>query len=118
MTNPGFSEEPLGEAARLVAVEGDLDIANSPELRTRVGRALADGIQKLVIDLAAVDHLDSTALAALIEAHQRTSERRGRMVLVVATDNVRRTIEMRGLDRVFTLADSREQAIAAAAETP
>jgi anti-anti-sigma factor len=113
MANATFTEEPLDEAVRLIAISGDLDISNSRDLRARVARALSDGIQTLVIDMAEVSHIDSSALAALIEAHQRTSERRGKLVVVVTGTSVRRTIEVRGLDGVLTLADSRDKAIAA-----
>ena len=111
MSNATFNEEPLGEAVRLIAISGDLDISNSRDLRTRVARALSEGIQTLVIDLADVNHIDSSALAALIEAHQRTSERRGKLLLVVTGPSVRRTIEVRDLDGVLTIVDSRDAAI-------
>ena len=113
MTGAEFSEEEIGEAARLVAVKGEMDISNAGELRTRVARALGDGIQRLLIDLSEVTHLDSSALAALIEAHQRTSERRGRLVLVITSAGVRRTIELRGLDGVLVVMGSRAEALSA-----
>jgi anti-anti-sigma factor len=112
VANATFTEEGLDEAARLIAIAGDLDISNSRDLRTRVARALSDGIQMLVIDLAEVSHIDSSALAALIEAHQRTSERRGKLLVVVTGPSVRRTIEVRGLDGILNLVGSREEALA------
>jgi anti-anti-sigma factor len=111
VASASFTEEPIDEAVRLIAITGDLDISNSRDLRARVARALSDGIQTLVIDLAEVNHIDSSALAALIEAHQRTSERRGKLVLVVTGPGVRRTIEVRGLDGVLMLVGSRDEAI-------
>lgn len=111
MASASFKEEQLDEATRLIAIAGDLDISNSRDLRTRVRRALSEGVQTLVIDLTDVMHIDSSALAALIEAHQRTSERRGKLLLVVTSMSVRRTIEVRGLDGVLTLLGSREEAV-------
>jgi anti-anti-sigma factor len=117
VASASFNEEPLSETVRLIAIAGDLDISNSRDLRTRVARALSEGVQTLVIDLAAVEHIDSSALAALIEAHQRTGERRGKLFLVVTSTSVRRTIEVRGLDGVLTLVGSRDEAVGAL-ETP
>jgi anti-anti-sigma factor len=57
--------------------------------------------------------MDSTGLAALIQSHQLTTARRGRLALVTGAESVRRTIEVRGLDRLFVLAPTREEALAA-----
>jgi anti-sigma B factor antagonist len=111
VASASFNEESLDEAVRLIAISGDLDISNSRDLRTRVARALSEGVLTLVIDLSDVMHIDSSALAALIEAHQRTSERRGKLLLVVNSMSVRRTIEVRGLDGVLAIVESREAAI-------
>jgi anti-anti-sigma factor len=57
--------------------------------------------------------MDSSGLAALISAHQLTLERRARLALVVGTDHVRRTLEVRGVDRLFVIHADRAGAVAA-----
>ncbi len=56
--------------------------------------------------------MDSSGLAALISAHQLTQERRGRLALVITSESVRRTVEVRGLDRLFTIVPGRDEALA------
>ena len=93
-------------------MRGELDLSNVGELRRRVDMALADGGAQLVIDLTEVTHMDSTGLAELIYAQQRTTERRGRLALVVTSASIRRILEIRGVDRLFTLAASADEACA------
>ena len=106
-----FDGEGVGEYIQLVAVTGELDLSNAGGLVRQVEGAVRSGRNCVVIDLSAVTHIDSTGLAALIEAHQLTEARRGRLALVAGSESVRRTIEVRGLDRLFVIRDSRDEAV-------
>jgi anti-sigma B factor antagonist len=108
-----YRTETLPEAS-VVEAHGEIDISNVAELTRRVLEALAEGADALLLDLCNVTHLDSSGLAAVIAAHQRVSEKPGgRFVLVLDTDRMRRTFELRGLDRVFLIVDSRDAGLEA-----
>lgn len=113
MRPASFEAESLDEYIQLVAVTGELDMSNAPDLRRLVEMALRAGRNSVVVDLDGVTHMDSSGLAALIAAHQLTEERRGRLALVITSSSVRRTVEVRGLDRLFTIAATRDEALAA-----
>jgi anti-sigma B factor antagonist len=108
-----FEDQSLDESVQLLSVSGELDMSNSTELRRRVEQALRDGRDRVVIDLDGLNHMDSSGLAALIDSHQLADARGGRLALVITSESVRRTVEVRGLDRLFTIAASRDEAIAA-----
>ena len=55
---------------------GELDLYNADEVRTVLADAVDAGTSRIVIDLAEVDFVDSTALGVLLEA--RLAARRGR----------------------------------------
>jgi anti-anti-sigma factor len=107
-----FEGQSLDESIEVLAVSGELDLSNSSELRRRVERAVHDGRNRVVIDLDGLTHIDSSGLAALIDAHQLAEARGGRLALVITSEPVRRTVEVRGLDRLFMTADSRDGAVA------
>src|SRR4051812_37453164 len=106
-----FDGESVGEYIHLVAVTGELDLSNAGGLVRQVEVAVRSGRNCVVIDLSAVTHMDSTGLAALIESHQLTEARRGRLALVAGSESIRRTIEVRGLDRLFTILPTREEGL-------
>jgi anti-sigma B factor antagonist len=108
-----FEGEGVGEYIQIVAVSGELDLSNAGGLVRQVEVAVRSGRNCIVIDLSAVTYMDSTGLAALIEAHQLTEARRGRLALVAGSESVRRTIEVRGLDRLFAITATRDEAVAA-----
>jgi anti-anti-sigma factor len=107
-----FEDEHLDDYIQLVSVVGELDMSNAGELRRRVETSLKSGRNCVVIDLSGVTHMDSSGLAALIAAHQLTHQRRGRLALVITSEPVRRTVEVRGLDRLFTIVSTREEGVA------
>src|SRR3954452_19408245 len=108
-----FEGQSLGESIEVLAVSGELDMSNSPELRRRVERALREGRQCVVINLDRLTHMDSSGLAALIDCHQMAEARGGRFSLVITSGSVRRTVEVRGLDRLFVIHPSIDAALEA-----
>jgi anti-sigma B factor antagonist len=88
-------------------------MSNSAELRRRVEKAVREGRDRVVIDLDELKHMDSSGLAALIDSHQLVEARGGRLALVITSESVRRTVEVRGLDRLFTITRTRDDAVAA-----
>jgi anti-anti-sigma factor len=108
MAAAAFEAQSVDDYIEIVAVTGELDMSSSAELRRRVEDAVRAGRNSIVIDLDRVTHMDSSGLAALIAAHQLTEERRGRLALVISSESVRRTVEVRGLDRLFTITPTRE----------
>ena len=68
--------------------------------------------ERLVVDLAEVRFIDSTALGVLIEARTRLANKRG-FLLAAPGLETRRALEISGLDRHFTVHDTVEQALAA-----
>lgn len=58
--------------------------------------------------------MDSSGLAVLISGLRRTKEMGGSLVLVSPTGSVQRVLDITGLDKVFAIYESVEQASAAA----
>jgi anti-sigma B factor antagonist len=112
-----FEGEIKDDNTEVVAVAGELDMSTSSELRRRVEVCLRNGRTAVIIDLSELTHMDSSGLAALISAHQLTQERRGRLALVISSESVRRTVEVRGLDRLFKIVPDRDEALAYVRQT-
>jgi len=112
-TDFAVTSETIDAARGLISVRGEVDIYTAPRLKERLIELLDAGVTGVVVDLAGVTFIDSTALGVLIGGVRRLHEADGRMALVVATRPVARVLDITGLDRVFTIHDTREAAIAA-----
>jgi anti-sigma B factor antagonist len=103
--------ERSGNSAVLTP-KGDVDMARSPVLRKAIGDAMKSSPDRLVLDLSAVSYMDSSGLATLVEALQNSRKGAVPLSLCALTPRVRSILEIARLNTVFSLFDSREQALA------
>jgi anti-sigma B factor antagonist len=87
----------------VVSADGELDVSTAPKLRQAVTTALDEGSGTLIVDLSAVTFMDSTTLGVLIGAHNRIRESGGTLGLVCPDDKILRVLRITGLDKVFTV---------------
>ena len=98
------------EGGVVVSPTGALDVAGSPALHTLLHRHLDDGATRIVLDLSQVDFIDSTALRVLVSVHKRMPA--GGFALVCPHARIRRIFDLTALDRVLTLTDTVDEALA------
>ena len=98
-----------GEAV-VVRLTGELDLYNAPALRAALLEHAERHPKRLVVDLAEVTFVDSTALGALIVARSRAGSKDA-FVLVAPGLETRRALEISGLDRHFEVRESLEDAL-------
>jgi anti-anti-sigma factor len=106
-----FKREDLHSDTTVLTVTGELDVSNARELRRRIDDVLERRVGTLILDLGALVHMDSSGLAELISANQHARLSGMRLVLAIESPGLRRTIEVRGLDGMFRIVDSREAAL-------
>ena len=107
-----ITTEEAGAGVAVVALAGEIDLYTCPEFKQELLRVIADGASLVVVDLTGTTFIDSTALGVLVQAVQRLRETDGgRFGLVVTDENIRRIFEMTGLERVFPIYGSRDEAL-------
>lgn len=104
------TRENIGDTV-ILALEGSVDIYTSSELRGELKVALDGEAPLLVVDMAGVSFVDSSGLATLIEALQRSHGYQGSLVLCNLSSAVRGVFELANLDTIFQIKPSREAAL-------
>ncbi len=94
----------------IVALSGDVDLASSPDARKAILQSLGKG--HVLVDLSAVDYLDSSGVASLVEGYQEAKERALKFGLIGVSPSAMLVLQLAHLDRVFTLHDSLQDALA------
>jgi anti-sigma B factor antagonist len=113
-----ISDREIDPSTHLVELGGEIDLYTAPEFKQRVAGAIESGKRQLVVDLSDATFIDSTTLGVLVGAEKQLRASDGAVVLVCPERNIRKVFEITGLDRVFTLHDSRDAALADAAGEP
>ncbi len=70
------------ETTCVLAIEGEVDVYTSPQLKQDIIELAEKGIKHLIINLSEVEYLDSTGLGVLIGGLKRLRENDGNMALV------------------------------------
>jgi anti-sigma B factor antagonist len=87
----------------LMTVNGDVDFSCSSELRRGIQEQIAHHPARLVIDLDGVNYMDSSGVAALVEALRAQTQAKRKLVLCNLQQRVRGIFEIARLDSVFTI---------------
>jgi anti-sigma B factor antagonist len=117
VTAPFKVESESVSGLRAVSVSGELDQGTAPELREALAEALGDPTLAVLVDLSDCNFIDSTGLSLLVEAKRRLAEDRRRFGVCCPDADVRRLLELTGIDRAVGLFDSRDEAVAALADS-
>ncbi|HYN30079.1 MAG TPA: STAS domain-containing protein [Dermatophilaceae bacterium] len=94
----------------VVRVGGEVDVYTAPQLRTALDEHISRGHTRLVIDLDGVQFLDSTGLGVLVGRLKLVRTRDGWVRIVCTNERILRVFTITGLDKVFPIHDSVEDA--------
>ena len=101
------------DGTTIVSVGGEIDVYTAPKLRDKITELVAAGSYDLVVDLEAVEFLDSTGLGVLVGGLKKVRAHDGSLQLVCTQDRLLKIFRITGLSKVFSIHDSAESAIAA-----
>jgi anti-anti-sigma factor len=98
-----FALEVSGDAkAPHVVVQGEIDVATSPELRTQLNTLVANGARDITLGFEGVSFVDSSGLGVLVGTYKRLRDEFGGSVRIVgAQPPVRKVFEITGLEQAL-----------------
>ena len=94
-------------------ISGDIDLSTSPELRKALLRELKERrMPRVVVNLQAVQYVDSSGVASLVEGLKASRDVGSRFVLCGLNTKVKDVLRLSRLGTIFEVVDSEEQALA------
>ena len=111
-TSELISAARLEGGAVVVAVRGEIDLQNSPELRTELIELLArHAPQRVVLNLSQVPYMDSSAIAVLVELLQKVRKTNGKVYLTNLQPRVKGLVEIARLGSIFGIVADEAEAM-------
>ena len=101
------------DGTTIVAVGGEIDVYTAPKLRDKITELVADGVYTIVIDMEAVEFLDSTGLGVLVGGLKKVRAHDGSLELICTQDRLLKIFRITGLAKVFVIHESADGALAA-----
>jgi len=107
----------LEHGVRTISVRGELDLSTAPDLDVPLENALETGEGSVLIDLCQCEFIDSTGIALIVRAWQRLDggDNGRSLVLCSQNDQVRRVLEITGLELSIPVHRTRDEALSALA---
>ena len=102
----------------VLAIEGRLDATTAEEFAGRLSTAIEGGVRAIVLDLSAVEYVNSVGLRTLIVAAKRLAPGHGQIIVCCARPMVHELFAVSGLLSVVTLVTTREAAMESARRLP
>ena len=84
-----------------VTITGRLDTTTAPQLEAELKQSYA-GIEKLVLDFAALEYLSSAGLRVLLQA-QKTMNKQGEMIIRNVNETINDIFEVTGFIDILTI---------------
>ncbi len=105
-----FGVDTTGEGVGVVTPRGRLNMVSARRLKDLLTELVADGTNRIVVDMGETTFLDSSGLGALIAGLKSTRQAGGDLRVARPTPAVRAVFELTNLDRVLRARDTVEGA--------
>ena len=113
-----IEDEPLHGDLMLIKLQGEVDLYAAPDLKDHVNNAIEGGKTLLILDLSEATFIDSTTLGILVSGMKRLRPRGGRLAVLCPDPTMAKIFDITGLNRMFSVHETREDAIAALEQSP
>jgi anti-sigma B factor antagonist len=100
-------------ARTVLEVRGEVDVHTATQLQDRLLALIAAGRQPVVVDLTGLSFLDSTGLGVLVTARNQAQQDGAELRLVCTSDRMLKLFRITGLDAVFEIYATVQEAIGA-----
>ena len=109
--NFDINTEQLGPDAYVISLVGEVDLYTAPEFKQKLLDVIGQGGREVIVDFSDTTFIDSTTLGVLVGGVKRLRTNDGQLSLVCNDRNITKIFEITGLDRVFTIYPTRDEAV-------
>jgi anti-sigma B factor antagonist len=109
--NFDIATDQVGDGGYVIALSGEVDLYTAPEFKQQLLDVIGKGAKNVIVDFSNTTFIDSTTLGVLVGGVKRLRTSDGQLSLVCNDRNITKIFEITGLDRVFTIYPTREEAL-------
>ena len=109
--NFDIKTEQISDDAYVISLAGEVDLYTAPEFKQQLLEVIAQGGKNVIVDFTSTTFIDSTTLGVLVGGVKRLRTNDGQLSLVCSDRNITKIFEITGLDRVFQIYGTRDDAV-------
>jgi anti-anti-sigma factor len=100
-----------GDAYTVVALAGESDVYTYDQLRSALEAEATRGVPLLIVDLSALEFMDSSGVQVLLDIRVMMNDRGGKLALAGPQNTVARVLNLVGADQLIPVYPSVEEAV-------
>jgi anti-anti-sigma factor len=109
--------EDVDDDVRIISVLGEADRFRTQPVTAAI-EAARDAGRRPIVELSDVTFIDSSMIAALVASSEQGRRRSEPLVILCTAARLKRSLQLKGLETILVIADTRDEALALAAEQP
>jgi anti-sigma B factor antagonist len=109
--NFDIKTERAGDDTFVIALKGEVDLYTAPEFKQQLLEVIGQGAKHVVVDFSDTTFIDSTTLGVLVGGVKRLRPAGGQLSLVCSDRNITKIFEITGLNKVFPIHGTRDEAL-------
>jgi anti-sigma B factor antagonist len=109
--NFDIQTDKLSDDSYVISLAGEVDLYTAPEFKQQLLEVIGQGGKNVVVDFSNTTFIDSTTLGVLVGGVKRLRTNDGQLSLVCSDRNITKIFEITGLDRVFAIYGTRDEAV-------
>ena len=109
--NFDIKTEQMEGGTYVIALAGEVDLYTAPEFKQQLLEVIGQGAKHVVVDFTDTTFIDSTTLGVLVGGVKRLRPAGGHLSLVCNDRNITKIFEITGLNKVFPIHETREEAL-------
>lgn len=103
--------ELANAGAPIVRLIGEIDIGCAPRVYSLMWQTTERGKRDLIIDLAALDFMDSSGLQILLRLREKLRVEGKKVLLISPAPQIQKLFRLTGFDKLFPIFESDSQAL-------
>jgi anti-sigma B factor antagonist len=107
-----ISTRYVQQTITVLDVSGDIDLANSPQVRKELLREVKEKrTPRVIMNLTNVRYIDSSGVASLVEGLKASRDAGTRLILFGLSKSAREVLQLSRLLKIFEVYETEEQAL-------
>jgi len=95
----------------IIDVIGEIDIYNSSNIKELIMKKVDDGENKIIINLARVNYIDSSGIGTFISCNSLLAKYKGALIIENVNDSIQKIFRLTQLDSILYIAKNGEEAL-------
>ena len=107
-----ITEEQLQDDVFKINLAGRMDIEGVGRIETKLAGMTASPRMAIIVDMSGVPYMSSIGIRALLMNAKAVGKRGGKLALLSAEKNVKHVLVTSGIDRIISICDNLDEAVA------